>query len=350
MIPESILFHKNCQLANKIDLFLSKFKTVKKANKIRIVLCLLLLANSIHLFSQDEETTDQTLRSNPRERKVLVGLYVASYFANKYSASAYNGYGFDLDGNRNIFTNSWLNQKLFYQYGPGNPGAHDYIADALGVDQGQWSFNENDMPFNMHYTPAILVGANFKIHVTKKSSVLVNINGTKLNIEGNFTITTFKPNNPNPLINNNVQTFAIRGGEQRLIFQLGYQQLLGEDDTFNFLLEGGLVGTLAKFDKNLIYINNLTIDLTSYNNQAVYSGAYYPTKRPIGFALGAFAGMGANIDVSPKFIVQMLYSPSYEKINIGTNPKGKLQNAIGLRMYYKLGNKKQTDTGVTTGQ
>ena len=299
---------------------------------LRTSLLILAFLFSIPVFSQDDDDSDTRLPR--RKSKFLTGLYVGSYFANKYSANTYDGYGFDSYGNRNSFLNSFMYQKIINEYG-GGYGQRDYIADAIGVDQGQWEFNESDMPFNMRYIPAIQVGANFKIPIARRSSVLVNVNGTKLGIEGNFTITTLKPNNTNPAVNTNVQTFSIRGGEQRLHFQLGFQQLFGEDEKFNFLFEGGLVGTLTKFDKNTIDINALPIDLTYYVNQTI-NPAPFPTRRPIGFAVGAFAGLGINLDVSDKFNVQLLYSPSFEKINIGTNRKHKFQHAIGLRVYYKF--------------
>jgi hypothetical protein len=291
---------------------------------------------STTLFSQEnDDTSDSEGQGSTHKNRFLTGIYVGSYFANKYTANTYDGYGFDQDGNRNTFTNSYMYQKIINEYG-GGYGQRDLIADALGVDQKQWTFNESDMPFNMRYTPAILVGANFKIPLSARNSILVNVNGTKLNIEGNFTIGLIKPNNPNPALNNNIQNFAIRGGEQRLLFQLGYQQIFGEDEKFNFFIEGGLNGTLVKFDKNLIYINNLPpIDLTYYVNQTL-NPAPFPARRPLGFAVGAFFGLGVNIDVSDKFNVQLAYTPSLEKVNIGSDPKLKLQHAIGLRVYYKL--------------
>lgn len=306
-----------------------------KKSVIRVCLFFVLLFSAnTSLFCQNEEAVDTEPVPSRKKSKFLTGIYVGSYFANKYSASTYNGYGFDIDGNRNTFLNSFMYQKIKNEYG-GGYGQRDLIADAIGIDQYQWDFNESDMPFNMRYTPAVLVGANFKIPLSSKSAVLVNISGTKLNIEGNFTMTLLKPANPNPAINTNIKTFTIKGGEQRLLFQLGYQHLFGEDAKFNFLLEGGLIGTLTKFDRNYIYINDLQIDLTYYVNQTI-NPAPYPTRVPVGFGIGAFAGMGANIDVSSKFNVQLLYSPTYEKINIGTNPKLKLQHAIGLRFYYKF--------------
>lgn len=300
----------------------------------RVLFFMIALALSRPVFAQETDLPEEDQPRPGRKSKFLTGLFIGSYFANKYSADMYNGYGFDIEGNRNIFTNSFMYQKIKNEYG-GGYGQYDYIADAIGVDRGQWEFNESDMPTNMRYVPAVMVGFNFKIPTSARSSVLVNINASKLSIEGNFTMTTLRPGNTNPALNNNIKTFAIRGREQRMIFQLGFQKLVGGDDVFNFLIEGGLTGTLTKFDGNTIYINTLQIDLTYYVNQTL-NPAPFPTKRPIGFGVGAFAGLGINIDVSKKFNAQILYQPSLEMVNMGIDPKRKVQNALGLRFYYKF--------------
>src|ERR1044072_7190829 len=94
-----------------------------------------------NLQAQDEEDPDQELIKKP---KFLTGFFVGSYFANRYTASAYNGYGFAPAGSQNDFVHSLMYQKIKNEYGPGY-GLHDQIADALGVEQGQWEFNESDM-------------------------------------------------------------------------------------------------------------------------------------------------------------------------------------------------------------
>lgn len=269
----------------------------------------------------------------PRKSRLLVGLFVGSYFANKYSANTYSGYGFDVDGNRKSFLNSFMYQKIKNEYG-GGYGQYDQIAQALGVDQKQWEFTEADMPVNMHYRPAILIGLNVKLPLDRHDAFIFNLNGSKINVEGNFTISTLGPLNPNPGNRNNVRTFVITGREQRLLFQFGYQKLFGSDEKLNFVGEVGVNGTLAKFDQNRIYINDLSIDLTYYWNQTLYP-APPPTRRPVGFGLGAFGSLGLNIDNGSRFIVQILYTLSHEKVNIGTNPSLKLQHTIGLRTYFK---------------
>lgn len=284
-------------------------------------------------FGQDADDDDQLIPQG--KTKFLTGLFVGGYFANNSTASAYSGYGFDAYGNRNLFANSLMYQKIKNEYG-GGYGQYDYIADALGVDQKQWEFNESDMPINMHYVPAIMLGFNFKLPVTRNSAFVFNLNGAKLSVEGNFTINTLRPQgNVNPALNNNQHVFAIRGSEQRLLFQLGFQHVFGKMDKMNFFGELGLNGTLAKFDKNMIYINNLQIDLMYYVNQATFPSPYPYTKR-VGFGMGAYAALGLNMELNPKFTVQLLYQPSHERVKIESSSSLKLQHAIGLRVYYKI--------------
>jgi len=307
---------------------------MRVSEKIKLFVCLFILIGA-NCFSQDTDTEEQDEKPVVyKKSNFQTGFYIGTYFANKYTASTYNGYGFDPEGQRNSFFNSLMYQKIVNEYGYGR-GQYDYVAEALGVDQGQWDFTESDMPVNMHYTPAILLGFNFKIPINKTSAILFNLNGSRINVEGNFTITTRKLPNSNPANNNNIQTFPIRGSEQRLLFQLGFQKLIGELEKLNFFVEAGFVGTLAKFDRNMIYINNLNIDLTYYFNQTAFA-APGPFRRPIGFGVGAFAGLGANVNMNSKFTLQLLYTPSFEKVNIGTAPVLKLQNALGLRVFYNF--------------
>ncbi|MES2678231.1 MAG: hypothetical protein V4635_00030 [Bacteroidota bacterium] len=296
---------------------------------------ILLFFTGVNLYSQGEPEPDAEELPVQPKTKILTGLYVGSYFANKYTASTYNGYGYDVDGNRNSFINSFMYQKIKNEYG-GGYGQFDQIAQALGVDQKQWEFNESDMPTNMRYVPAILLGLNFKIPVMKKSAIIFNLSGTKLSVEGNFTMSLLRPpGSTNPAFNTNLLTFPIKGSEQRLLIQLGFQHIFGSDEKLNFFGEIGFHGTLAKYNSNTIYINDLTIDLTYYVNQTI-NPAPGPTKTPVGFGIGAFAGLGVNMELNPKFTVQILYSPSHEKVNIGTNPTLKLQHGVGLRVYYKI--------------
>jgi hypothetical protein len=298
----------------------------------KILLCiisLILLSPAIH--SQDENGDAD--KKNYESKGLQLGLYIGSYFANKSTAYLYDGYGFDADGKRNSFENSFMYHKIVLEYGGGYPGQPDLIAQSLGVQHGEWSFSESDMPVNMRYAPAFLIGLQGRYSVDNKNAILLHVNASQLNITGNFTIVT-TPQTNFTQTDPNIKTFAIKGVEQRLMFQLGYQRVFGNNERINLLAEGGLHVTMAKFDSNVILINDLLIDLTTYYYQPGYNAFY--VKKPIGVGYGAFAGVGVNAELAEKARVQFVYNPSYEGINLGDNPKLKLQHAIGLRIYYNF--------------
>ncbi len=299
------------------------------------LIAFLLIISRCSLAQEIREDNAITQEPVEHRKAFRIGMYLGSYFANQYTANMYDGYGFDIDGNKNNWDNSLMNQKINMQYGGyGYASQPDQIAQALNVDYHTWTFNPNDMPTNMRYSPAIMVGLNCIYSVDVKNAILLNINLVNLTANGNFTIITPQQNNSTQ-INDRIKTFSIRGKEQRMMLQFGYQHLLGDNEKINWLVEGGLHATLAKFSSNEILINNLKIDLISYYNNAFYSSALV-YKKPIGIGMGVFAGVGANITMNPKFTIQLLYSPTYERINIGLNPRLKLQNAAGLRIYYNI--------------
>jgi hypothetical protein len=306
---------------------------MKAYKKIKICL-LLVLITSTYMLAQETEVTEPVDSANTENiKRFHAGLYVGSYFANNYTASAYDGYGFNIDGGKNDFLNSLMYQKIIMQHG-GINNQPDQIAQELNVDHSDWTFNESDMPVNMHYTPAFLIGLNCRYAVTRKNIVLLNLNTSKVNVTGNFTIYTKPPSNSTQ-INKSVLTFPITGSENRLMVQLGYQRLVGNSEQFNFFYEAGLLVTLARIDKNWININKLKIDLFEPYNQAQYPSSY-PVANNTRAGVGAFAGCGLNLTLNPKWILQVLYTPTYENINAGLEPKLKLQHAIGLRGYYNL--------------
>ncbi len=81
-------------------------------------------------------------------------------------------------------------------------------------------------------------------------------------------------------------------------------------------------------------INNLKIDLTAfYDNQGVQANY---TRKPVGFGLGAYAGIGLNLSANDDYTIQLVYNPSLEGIKIVSNSTLKWQHAIALRAYYNF--------------
>ena len=291
------------------------------------------------VFSQTTNWADEKKPAKPRKVKGFhAGIYMGTLFANKYSAFTYDGHGFDREGRRYNFNNSLMNYQIHYIYGGGN-NLPDQIAPALGVATTDWSFDSTDMPIKMRYNVAFQVGFNGRYCFDNKNAIILNVNGSKLTATGDYTIVTYNNINSNPSLPQNSTLyvpFAIVGTEQRLAFQLGYQNIGSSNDKFNFFWEMGMDLNIAKADKNLTSINGLVIDLNStyYNPLAGYSP--YRPPNYTGFGLGFFGGMGIDMNMGGKWSAQLLYSPSFDKINIGDTPRFKLQNAIGFRGYYNF--------------
>ncbi|MCE9538111.1 MAG: hypothetical protein K8R85_02705 [Bacteroidetes bacterium] len=236
---------------------------------LNITILVVSLTWSINGVSQEtEDTNSENFEENIPKKGLRLGLYIGSYFANQYTASIYDGYGFDIDGKKNTWDNSLMNQKINKEYGGrGYPGQPDLIAQELNVNYQEWIFNASDMPLNMRYSPSFSIGLNCIYSVDVKNAILLNVNLAKLNIGGNFTIITPQQSGTSQ-INDRIKTFAIKGVEQRMMLQFGYQRIIDDNEKVNFFVEGG--------------------------------------------------------------------SPTYERVNIGINPRLKLQNAIGLRAYYNI--------------
>ncbi len=317
-----------------------------KFNFIVLAITFCFFATSNAQAQDDEQDTVKAVVSS--SKKLHMGLFIGTYFANKFSANMYDGYGFTTDGVKNDFTNSFLNRYInFYGGKTSNPSSvntnslsgNDQIAQTLGVAPGGWSFSESDMPYDVTYNMTYLVGFNGSYNINKTSSIILNINGTKLTTNGKFTIATTSTVTGSTALTN-LRQGTITGGEQRLMFQLGYQKILGNNEKINFFAEGGINVVMTKFLKNQVLIQNvnasgapLTIDLASIYNQSDYN--YYHSKLT-GVGVGIFAGIGIHLTIDPKYTIQVLYNPSYDKINIGDSPVYKLQNGFGLRFYYNI--------------
>ena len=310
------------------------FADMKSTGKLKLFASLLsLFFIATALYAQDEETDDAGV-SYKGAKGFHIGFYLGGFFPNKNSSVIYNGYGYDGYGNRNEFSTSYAYRRIVLENDP-NTGNVDRIATELGVvNHEDWRFDETDMPTNLKYKTAFLIGLALNYGLDKKQSLIANMNFAKLNVIGNFTIETRNSTNQQlqGWINNQ---FAIVGGEQRLMIQLGYSRILGDNEKANFFIEAGLCLNNAKFEKNFMQINNLKLDLTYFDQNTIGGSSIY-VENYTGWGFGGFAGFGLNLTMNPKYTLQVFYTPSYEKVNLGPEPTTALQHAVGLRAYYNF--------------
>ncbi len=327
-------------------------------NKRFIRFFLLLSVFTLNVFTLSISAQDSTRDSDQDDVKPVrkihrkgfeFGLSMGTYFANNYTASLYNGMGFDANGNPNTtFLNSAMYEKIVNEWGGGpaneyggSPGSGgttypDRLAPLLGVQTGTWSFDSTDMPGKMHYNIAFEIGVQTRYFVNDKNAIILNVDAAQLTIGGAFTIgeysTVTHSTTPDTL---EMQTFAIAGQEERLIFQPGWQHIFGDDDQFNFFIEGGPIFTMAKFQMNDIIINGTVIDLRTYYSP-ITNYVTQQARNLTGVGIGAFAGFGLNLQANSKYALQLVYNPSFEKIALGPNPPFTMQNSIQLRVCYKV--------------
>ncbi len=294
--------------------------------------------SAFSLFSQDSTqvgvgSSDSVATGLKNMKGFHLGIFTGTLFANAYTTNLYDGYGFDVNGNRNDFANSFMYRRIVYDYGGMNGTTTDQIAAALNVSHNGWAFGSSDMPVNLHYNIALAVGLNTRYCFDNKTAVTLNVNAAKLTMNGDFTIATSTYSNSiqSPWV---VNTFGINGTEERLNLQLGFQRIMGNNSLINFFAEGGLLISMAKYLSNMATINGLTIDLSAYYSQPAYNS--FRAKGLTGIGTGAFAGAGFSLTPGKNWTIQLLYQPSLEKINIGEAPKYVLQNAAGLRAYYNF--------------
>lgn len=289
-----------------------------------------------------QDSLETVSQGYERSKTFHMGLYVGALFANKYTASLYDGYGYDINGQRNTFATSIMNYEINYVYGGGNGGV-DQIAALLNVSPGDWIFNEGCMPLNLRYTPAYVVGLNTRYIIDDKSCILLNVNGSKLSVNGKFNIYSKTYTGPAtvPGSNSNTQIqnqFTIVGGEQRLMFQLGYQRHYGKNQKVNFFTDLGLDVVMAKAQKHQAFMStangSIIIDLMQSYSQPNFS--YLNAKYFVGVGIGTFGSIGVNFNVNPKYTAQLFYNPSYDLIPLGDTRVFKMQHGVGLRFYYNL--------------
>lgn len=275
---------------------------------------------SLSLYSQQKKGTQ-------------IGLYTGAFFPNNSTATLYDGYGYNLDGKKNSFEDSYLNRKINYEYGGAN-GQPDRIAQELGLNSNEWiRITPKDMPVNMRYTPAFMFGMAVRYNLNETSSLLLNLQSARFSATGNFTIETTPSVNSgtNTWKSQNIRTFSIIGTEQRFMLQAGLQRFLSHNEIFNFFVEAGPVFNMVKIVKNQAIINNLQIDMMRYYD--VLGNQVFQARNMTAVDFGFFAGAGINLNTNTGWIVQVLYNPSYERMGIGEKPGPFLQHALGLRMY-----------------
>ncbi len=290
-------------------------------------------------FSMQAQVYNWADEETPKEPIVLeelqglvIGLNLGFYQANPNTAGIYGGYGFDREGARLGFAQSWLNQAL-----TGNPEFIRRTSTAVGLAEGEWLFEESDMPGEMRFRPSFMWGAHFRYLLNPDFGFFVEINGTNPVTIGEFTIQT-------PAINpigqvGSLQAFRIRGEEQRLMFAVGAHRVIGRKERERQgkstgvlpIIDFGINTTLAQFEESFIDLGEIVgpVDLTIFYQQ---QGIPIDQARILsGVGFGGFAGGGVQIHLGADIMIDLIYRASFEQVRLGEWNERGFQHIFALR-------------------
>jgi hypothetical protein len=283
---------------------------------------------SLTSFAQDDDA--ELSEKSDTIQGIYFGLNLGTYFANKYTANEYNGLGYNNftgDKNQNISQSDLVNTLGV------NNQINNQNYNAISQALGGYNFELDELPINMRYTVAFVIGLHTSYFFNKSNSIFLNVNAIKLTTTDQFTLrlTDLAPT-ADPSQNREKQLFPIVGKEQRVQFLLGFQKVMGENKIANPYIELGGNMTLVKFDKNEIQVNQFIADITTDYDFATNVATFARIQTGAGF--GGFASFGLQIKLGNKFGLNFGYVASMEKIALGPDQKPKLQNTILLRAIY----------------
>jgi hypothetical protein len=236
------------------------------------------------------ETNKAQPASSLIERTWFYGINIGGYFAHPSTANYYNG-----SGEHNVETA--LNRI--------------YNRDRLvnNVDEIIENFNIGELPLNMHYSPAVLIGFFGGINFSKTLSIIGEFNYTKLTVADKFTIYTDKftsTSEPYILLSD------IYATEERIDLRVGVQFTYFTDSYVHPFIESGINITDTKVIENKVLVEGMEFSIREIRSE-------YYNVRDYGMGFGVYTSAGLQMEISDNFSFSMGGSVSYSQINLGEN-------------------------------
>ncbi len=253
---------------------------------------------SARLTPRDIPDEDEELRTIRFSYGLNLGLYVA----NDANAGYYSGSG----------TND-LNQAINRTH------TYDRIRESLGYD-----FSLHQLPANMGYSPAMLVGVFGTIYVSERTGIHGSFNFTSLSADDQFTLELKKPSF---IEGDNIQRYPIAGREERSEIMLGMKHTyVLAHSIFHPYMEAG-----ASMSNTRIKDHRISIEGRRYSIQSPRD-AYYDI-RDDGIGFGVYAGGGVRIDLGDAYAASIGMVSNYARINLGENQNYHLQFTAFIRLF-----------------
>ena len=237
---------------------------------------------------------------------ISYGLNVGAYFAHKGTANYYNGSG------RNSLEEA-INRR------------HNYnrIRESLDHD-----FELHQLPADMAYSPAIMVGIFGGLHFTERTALYGSANYTRLSAKDQFTIEIERPSF---IEGDNIKSYSVYGKEERSEIMIGLRHTYNAPQSYlhpYFELGGSMTDTRIRQ-------NNIRIEGSTYSIRRP-TDTYYNV-RDDGIGFGAWAGGGVRMDVGESYAFDLGFNSNYARINLGEHNNYRLQFTLFVRLYLSHG-------------
>ncbi len=237
---------------------------------------------------------------------ISYGLNAGAYFAHDGTANYYNG-----SGRHNL--EEAINRR------------HNYnrIRESLNYD-----FELHQLPADMAYSPAIMVGIFGGLHFTDRTALYGSANFTRLSAQDQFTL---ELNRPSFIEGDNIKAYSVYGKEERSEIMIGLRHVYHSSQSYlhpYFELGGSMTGTRIRQ-------NGIRIEGSTYTIRKPADRYYNVRDDGIGF--GAWAGSGVRMDVGESYAFDLGVNSNYTRINLGEHNNYQLQFTLFVRLYLSHG-------------
>jgi hypothetical protein len=289
-----------------------------RSGKYFTLFMLVWLAAACYALAQERINQPDTLPGvsvygDTAERAIRLdyGLNIGAYMGDKSTANYYNGSG--------QYTGVGNQGTLERIIGPSNNLNYPRIRQDLGYD-----YEIHDLPTAMRYNPAMMVGLFATLHLGERMAVIVESNFVSLKTQDQFTIELARHSD---IEGDNIERHAISGTEERIDIRIGLKYTFVSKRSYvHPFVETGFIATDTKAKSNTARIGNSTYNI-------YFSGtSQYVPERDFGMGVGAYATMGAALNVSDNFSFDIGFSSHYNKINLGRFDDFGLQYSLFVRL------------------
>ncbi|NVO01693.1 MAG: hypothetical protein HXX09_03245 [Bacteroidetes bacterium] len=230
------------------------------------------------------------------------GVNIGMYFANKQSASFYNGSG-ENSVYRTIIENTFINDEI------------------RRVLHYNFSFDSTLLPKNMKYNPAINFGFLAGFNFQKNAGIIIEFDYSKLKASDYFTLAIDSFNSTS---DPSLKKCTITGTEERININIGIHRTFGKLSKTMPYINAGINFNNVKVIDNKIQIENLSYSIVNPTN------SYYNIVQG-GLGFGVMGGVGLQFILGQSMIVDLGGNIYFSKIKLGTDPRFALHESVYLR-------------------